>query len=365
MKARWLLFCICALSLISDARAKELVIATALPVKHIVFREGLQPFAKQVEALSNGKLRIVIHSGGSMGGWSESFEYTASGLLDGASIVDTNVASSLPLSNTISSLAMLGEDPRVMAGAINELTLVDSEALLDDWLRNNVRPIAGISLAPFYLLCASEVRGLPDIRGKRIRADASYSSWVLAMGATPVNIRSIELYEALQRSQVDCAIATGAWLRSFSLFDVVTSIVDQRLGLFFGAWPLTMNEHVWAGLPREDRDILLNLAPGIVRRSVEFYMEDDRAVMVEARRRGIQLVPPSADMMALLAKHRKSEIRRVIELAEKRGVKQPGHLVDRFLELVEKWRRIVAETGDDYDAYEVALRREIYSKMNR
>lgn len=329
----------------------------------MVVKQGLEPFVRHLGESSGGRLSAVLLTGGVMGGWSESFDSAGSGLLDGASIVDSEVAALLPLSNAVSSLGMLGEDPRVMAGAVNELVLVDSEAIQAEWLANGLRPIAGISLAPFYLFCSDAVDESAGFAGRRIRADSAYSSWVVAMGATPVNIFSVELYEALQRRQVDCAIATGAWLKSFSLFDVVGSLVDQRLGLFFGAWALALNADAWDGLGATDRATVLRLAPGIVRRSVQQYMEEDRQVRAEAAGRGIRVVEPSSDLREKLVAYRSHEVERVIEQARRRGITGAEPVVRRFLQLVEKWQGIVAGTDDDYDAYEAALAREIYSRV--
>mgnify|MGYP000925747666 CR=1 FL=1 len=340
-----------------------LTLGSALPVKHVVVADGLMPFVEAVKQSSHGDVVWNLVPGGAMGNWVESFEALRNGGLDGASVVDINVASDLPLANVVSNLAMVGEDPRVMAAAVNELTLVKSPALLQDWLEEGVRPLSALSLAPFYLMCTSEVTSLDQVKGKRIRADGAYGLWVTAMGATPVNIQSVELFEAMQRGQVDCAIAAGAWLRSFSLFDVVKSMVNLRLGLFFGAWALAMNEDRWESLTPEQREANRSNLAGITRRCVEAYIKEDAAVMAEATGKGVAVTKPSQDMLDLLAAHRKKEVERVLAQASERGVPGAEPLVNDFLALVEKWKKIVAETGDDYDAYQTALEREIFSKV--
>ncbi len=347
----------------TPALGDELVIITALPVKHLVVSEGLQPFIEALPTAGKGDLTVAFHPGGAMGNWPESFDAMRSGAVDGASVVDINVASELPLANTVSQLAMLGSDPRVMAAAVNELTLVASPALLKDWTEEGVRPLAAISLAPFYLMCTERVASLDDIKGKRVRADGAYGAWISELGATPVNIQSVELFEAMQRNQVDCAIGAGAWLRSFSLFEVVKSMTDQRLGLFFGAWALAFNDDRWQGLSAEDRAGIVKLLPGIVRRSVQAYIAEDIAVKAEAAEKGVELVAPSADLESKLVAYRKNEVERVLAQAKERGVAEADATVALFLQLVDKWTAIVAKTGDDYDAYEAALVQEIFSKI--
>ncbi len=343
--------------------ADEIVVGTALPTSHVVVASGLQPFVDSIAEESGGDVTIQLHPGGSMGGWSESFDAMKAGAIDGASVVDQAVAADLPLASTITQLAMVGEDPRVMAAAVNELAHVASEKVLADWTEDGVRPLAAISLAPFYLLCNKEVNGLAAMEGLRIRADGAYGNWVDATGGVPVNIPSVELFEAMQRNQVDCAIAAGAWLESFSLFDVVTNVVDQRLGLFFGAWALAMNEDRYQGLSDADRAAVNDQLAGIVRRSIEDYMIQDADVKAQAADKGITVVEPAADMVERLASYRDGEIERVLTQAAERGIDDAEETVALFLELVTKWEGIVAETGDDYDAYQDALVREIFSKI--
>ncbi len=345
------------------AAAKEIVVGTSLPTSHVVVKSGLQPFVDDIAEKSGGAVTIQLHPGGSMGGWGESFDAMKAGAIDGASVVDQAVAADLPLASTISQLAMIGSDPRVMAGAVNELAHVASDKVLNDWNEDGVQPLAAISLAPFYLLCNKDVNGLAAMEGLRIRADGAYGNWVDALGAIPVNIPSVELFEAMQRNQVDCAIAAGAWLESFSLFDVVTNVVDQRLGLFFGAWALAMNKDAYDGLSEEERAAVNDQLAGIVRRAIEDYMIQDAEVKAQAADKGISIAQPSADLEAKLSEYRAGEIDRVLAQASARNVADAEETVALFLELVQKWEGIVEETGDDYDAYQQALVREIFSKI--
>lgn len=345
------------------ALAEKLVIATPLPTSHVVVSAGLQPFAELISKATGGKITVELYPGGSMGGWGETFDAIKSGAVDGGSVVDQSVAADLPLASTVSQLAMVGADPRVMAAAVNELTLVASPDVLHDWTKDGARPLAAISLAPFYLLCNKQVSSLEDMKGLRIRADGAYGNWVTAIGGVPVNIPSVELFEAMQRKQVDCAIGAGAWLKSFSLYDVVTDVVDQRLGLFFGAWALAVNDDRYQHMSAEDRAALNAQLAGIVRRSVEAYMVEDKEVKAEATSKGIKITPPAADLAGKLEDYRKGEIDRVLAQAGERHIDKADATVALFLQLVQKWQGIVDQTGDDYDAYQAALEREIFSKL--
>jgi TRAP-type C4-dicarboxylate transport system substrate-binding protein len=57
----------------------------------------------------------------------------------------------------------------------------------------------------FY--CNAEIKGLADIKGKKVRAAGrSQSELVTALGGTPVTMAFGEVVPALQNKTVDCAI---------------------------------------------------------------------------------------------------------------------------------------------------------------
>lgn len=71
---------------------------------------------------------------------------------------------------------------------------------------------------PQVFYCNSSVKSLKDLHGKKVRSyTASMSAVVTALGAVPVTMNFPEVYLALQRGVIDCAItsptsgSTGKW----------------------------------------------------------------------------------------------------------------------------------------------------------
>src|SRR5699024_10950283 len=58
------------------------------------------------------------------------------------------------------------------------------------------------------MICMGEpVQSVADFSGKRIRVPgAGWATEVEALGATPVNVVQAEVYEALERGVIDCAV---------------------------------------------------------------------------------------------------------------------------------------------------------------
>ncbi|MEE4119036.1 MAG: TRAP transporter substrate-binding protein [Paracoccaceae bacterium] len=82
----------------------------------------------------------------------------------------------------------------------------------------NARPLAVWPYGPQVFYCNAEIAGLDDFEGLKVRSYTSSMSTLLeALGATPVTMSFAEVYPALQRGVVDCAITsptsgnTGNW----------------------------------------------------------------------------------------------------------------------------------------------------------
>ncbi|MFK7868765.1 MAG: TRAP transporter substrate-binding protein [Roseobacter sp.] len=82
----------------------------------------------------------------------------------------------------------------------------------------NAKPLAVWPYGPQVFYCNAEINSLEDFEGLKVRSyTASMSALLEALGASPVTMSFKEVYPALQRGVVDCAITsptsgnTGNW----------------------------------------------------------------------------------------------------------------------------------------------------------
>lgn len=82
----------------------------------------------------------------------------------------------------------------------------------------NAKPLAVWPYGPQVFYCNAEIKSLEDFEGLKVRSyTASMSALLEALGASPVTMSFKEVYPALQRGVVDCAITsptsgnTGNW----------------------------------------------------------------------------------------------------------------------------------------------------------
>jgi TRAP-type C4-dicarboxylate transport system substrate-binding protein len=285
------------------------------------------------------------------------------GMVDGAYIVDVFTLNDLKGSNTIADLGMTETDPWVQAGAATETVLLGCAQCDAEYARFKIKPLAFSVGSPFAMMCRSPIDSLAGLKGKSVRAVSVFQPFARAAGAVPVSTVSSEVFEALQRGAVECAIGQIVWLRQFGLADVVKFAVDKPIGLYTTNMILGVNVDVWRRLSPAQRAAFTEHLPFLVAEATANNIRDGQAARREAEAKGVRFGPGSEDFRAFVDEYRGGEYVRVVKDAAARGVERPADLVDTFRRNVAKWQRIVAETGGDRGKFEDALRREIFSKL--
>jgi TRAP-type C4-dicarboxylate transport system substrate-binding protein len=347
------------------AQERKLSFGSALPARHVVMTAGVVPFIETLHQKTNGRLKWEPLSGGVTGGFKAAVDAVRDGLLDGAVIVPLYTPSEMADTMVMVDLGLLGENSLAAVAAFSQAVFVDDPRFLATYRDLNMLPLVASTTPPYRMMCRSELGGAENLRGKRFWATGSWGVLVRELGGTPVNIGAPEIYEALQRGQLDCVLGPGAWLKSFSLWDVVKSVSTTSMGVGVGNWAFVANLKAWNSLSPADRNAHIEAAPTAVASHMLAYVAEDREVLDEARKKGLALVEVRPDVKAVLAKAREAEKARALETGRRRNVNEPERIVEMFLANLSKWERIVAEAGEDGLKYEAALKSEIYDKWKR
>ncbi|WP_420391489.1 C4-dicarboxylate TRAP transporter substrate-binding protein [Acuticoccus sp.] len=352
---------IAAVAAAAPAAARDLTYASPIPAAHVNHTAGLTPFFDRLREATDGSLDYELFVGGSMGGAKEMLKVVSDYVADSAQITPVYVKSDIPLSAALTSMMVLADDPKVFAAAFNDTMLVGCDACREEYTRNNIEPLAWYSTGIYYLMCTSPVTSVEDVAGKKIRATSRMGELVQSWGATPVSITTSEMYEALQRGQADCTVGSASWLNDYNLKDVIRSVLDAPLGAYMGSQIFNMNADVWSDLSEEERAAIYENLPGLVADVVFANVEESDAALQTT---GVEIAPGSEALMASLEEERASEYDKAIADGEASGVEAMEDVAATMRENVDKWRAIVAEVGDDKEAYRQALWDEIYSKLD-
>tara|TARA_Y100001934_G_scaffold37836_2_gene43928 strand:- start:621 stop:1664 length:1044 start_codon:yes stop_codon:yes gene_type:complete len=135
----------------------------------------------------------------------------------------------------------------------------------------------GENLTSYYMYLAKKPKmgkdGVPNLTGMKMRATGTYRPLFRALGATTVNIKSSEIFTAMQRKTVDGYGMTDSALIAIGLQPVTN----------YRVWPnfyvtnqvVTVNLNTWNSLTQKQRDFLNNLALHYETSSV-LYVELER-----------------------------------------------------------------------------------------
>lgn len=115
--------------------------------------------------------------------------------------------------------------------------------------------------------------GLPDLKGVKMRATGTYRPLFRALGATTINIKSSEIYTAMQRGTVQGFGMTDNAIVAIGLASVVKYRVFPNF--YQTNQVVTVNLKTWKSLTQQQRDFLNDLALHYETSSV-LYVELER-----------------------------------------------------------------------------------------
>ncbi len=364
--------CLAALVLAAPAvQARELVYSSSVGAKHPVHTHGLEPFFKRIEEATKGSLTFKLYPGGTLSSGKTTLNAIRNGTVDMGLLADIYTPNELPVSALLSDLAVYGKDARVMTGAVNQTLLLDCPDCKTDYTEEKVIPVASYALTPYYLLCGdAKIVSAADWQGKKLRGTGAMGVLAAGMGATPVNVTSAETYEALQRGQVDCVMGPQPWLKSYSLWDLVKTVSNSKLGTYHGTNFINFRADTWKKLSKAEKQAVADNVVQAVVDIARAYEDDDANIRKESEEKRIAWIDVDQSFEDGVAALRDKDAARVIELAKSRGVKNPEPIVEQFQKNIAKWTEIVNTIGTghwgdaEWAKYGEALKAEVFSKAD-
>jgi TRAP-type C4-dicarboxylate transport system substrate-binding protein len=227
--------------------------------ENTVTSEADRWWASEIEKRTAGKLKIKLFYAGALAKANENLQLIRSGGVELVNMSASYFGADLPLFTAPNSIPMaMAEVPH--ATTLIRRLLAEVPAMDEEAKRNGVRAMFFHHLNPYLLVCKEPVKGLADIKGKKIRTWGSdMPRMVQAAGAVPVTLGLAELYEGLSRGNVDCIPFSVDLMVSYKIFEVAKHVHDITLwlGPTSGVW---MSRGAWEKLPLEQQNILTEVS---------------------------------------------------------------------------------------------------------
>src|SRR5699024_7134369 len=215
-----------------------------------------QPFwSENIEEASDGRVTAQVTTFDQMGMASgDVFRQLQHGVFDIGSTVADYVVSDAP--------ALAGLDmPTIAPDVATAEQVVDAfEPVLADIMqeRFDAHLLAAVPYPPQVVFCNTEISGLSDLEGKKVRAaGGSETSFLEAIGAQSITMEFSEVPGGLQRGVIDCAVSGSLSGYSSGWYEVA----DYLYSLPIGGWDYVitaMNGDAWNALDDDFQTWLQN-----------------------------------------------------------------------------------------------------------
>lgn len=333
---------------------------------HILNEFPYQALAKDVEAASGGATKIEVYSGGSLVPANATMQGIRDGVAQIGVVYPGYTPSELPVSNTVNDLGFVLGDDMAAAMAWTELGLTN-EVLKAEWDKNGGVFLGGYSTPVYHFMCVKDISGPDSAKGLKIRtAGGAQTAWVEALGAVPVSVPIGDVYSGLERGSLDCTLSDPTNLDKGNKFWEVAKTVNKLpMGVVLGA-TYVANKDWWAGLPPEEKRMLLDqFAMGVARAQVGYHVGVEAALKGSADR-GLTITEADPAMIEKLDAFKKQL---TADLPKKamadRGIEDPTAMISAFLELDTKWQKLLDGVDrTDPEAVAKVLRENLYDKID-
>lgn len=242
------------LSTLASDKVYQISFTTAYMDKHPTVRNGFNPWIKEVDKLSNGRLKITYFNPNTLAPAREAFDATVSGMIDIGSGYGGQTPGKFPLADAL-ALPMIA--PGAEAGS---LVTWDIYNKFPSW-RNEYKDIKILwqwTSATYQLHTTKKlVRSVSDMKGLRIIGWSPEGMEIIkSFGANPMQINPTDTYLALQRGMADGVMCPLAPVRSFKISDAAKyhTIFDVSVGAFWAG----INKELWNEMPDDLKKILLD-----------------------------------------------------------------------------------------------------------
>lgn len=258
------------------------------------FGEVYEGLAKNIETMSEGRIKVQVLYSGEGVGTSGLLGAVKSGLVTMGAPFQSMHAGELPAGVVEIGLPGGTDDPAELQALFHDKgwnkvleKAYGSQGLT--WLEPYIQP-------PVYILTKEPINSVADFQGLKIRAPGAYGKFLRNLGASPVSLSWSEIYTSLATGVIDGSIGSNM-IDHRDGNHVEVAKYMYRLPLA-GAQvlPIIVNRNAWRKLP-EDLQV-------VVREATEQHAADqlrlsqkwESEAVTEMEQKGLQWsVEPSAD----------------------------------------------------------------------
>ena len=228
----------------------ELKMSHFMPTKHIQHAKVMVPWAKKIEELSKGRMKVTIFPGGALGKPPHQYDNAVKGITDIAFGLQSYTPGRFPLTSSMRLPFM------IKSGEQGARVLWRT---YEKYLQNEYKDVKVLWLLmhpPGQIFTTKkQVKRLEDLKGLKIRTPGPIMSKVLKrLGAVPVTMPITQVYTALERKTVDGVAVPYETMRPFRFFEQCKFAAEANI--YSMTFFEVMNKKKYESLPPDLKQII-------------------------------------------------------------------------------------------------------------
>ncbi|WP_299592676.1 TRAP transporter substrate-binding protein DctP [uncultured Tateyamaria sp.] len=243
--------------------------------------ELFQWWGDEIEKRSDGKISVEFFWSESLGKSTELLDLVSNGAISFSATAPAYYASNLPLIG-VGQLPLVHPDTDGVHNAMKKIE--NLEGVRAENKRNGIVPLFYTSLPTYHLMCTKEISTVADLKSAKMRSFGSYVPLMWdAVDAVSVTVLPAELYEGLQRGNIDCAYLANNGSVDLKIYEVAKYHISANFGAIM-PWAIHVNADQWNSWPENVRELIAEVSQEASKRDSEVVKaagEDALKLMVE------------------------------------------------------------------------------------
>ncbi|MGV0878956.1 TRAP transporter substrate-binding protein DctP [Martelella sp. FLE1502] len=261
------------------------------PDTTLAWQSVYEPYARDLETLSDGRIKVDRYPNGVLHHVTEGFKALASGIVDVAPAYPVYMASSFQLIHAM-DLPYVLPDSNIAAGRVVNEEYADY--MRPEYEKMGIYLAFAGTTATYDILADVPINTLEDLKGLKIRAAGTTATEIVTrLGAVPVNISVADAYSALQSGVVDGAFLAPGDMEAYNLHEQAQHLYRTRAARVFVA--IGMRKDMYDGLPEDLQNVFKEAGNNAMINMAEMYEQLTSEGLEKMAAEGVTIVEPSAE----------------------------------------------------------------------
>ncbi len=256
------------------------------PATSSISTEVFEPWAKQIETDSNGRLKVELYPSAGLAKADVTYESAAKGTIDIGSQAHGYTSGRFPLTQ-ITELPGLSNSATQMGCMLQ--TLYEDGTLASEYEDSHLLFMYGAGPGSLHTT-DKLIRTPEDMKGMRIRRPSAVAGDIIeSAGASPVGLPANDMYTSLQRGVVDGLSFPWEAVTAFKI-DEITKY-HTNIPFYSSALMVTMNKDKYNNLPDDLKQVLdKNSGMALANKVGEVFDKHDQMAIQAAKAKGDEIV---------------------------------------------------------------------------